>query len=99
MNLADLLFVAYRRDVLGLLLQNPGEPYQVSGVARKSGKAANTLYRELATLAEAGLLIRRTQGKQVHYQPNPDSPIYEELRGILKITTGIAHVLRQALAP
>jgi len=99
MNLADLLFGTYRRDVLGLLLLHPGESYHVREIARMTGRQANTLYRELATLAKAGLLLRRSQGNQVHYQANPDSPIYEELRGILKKTTGIADVLRRALAP
>jgi predicted nucleotidyltransferase len=98
MNLAHLLFGAYRRDVLGLLLLHPGESYHVREIARITGRPANTLYRELAMLAEAGLLVRRAQGNQVHYQANPDSPIYEELRGILKKTTGIADVLRKALA-
>jgi predicted nucleotidyltransferase len=97
-NLANLLFGAYRRDVLGLLLLHPGESYHVRAIARMTGRPANTLYRELAMLAEAGLLVRRAQGNQVHYQANPDSPIYEELRGILKKTTGIADVLRKALA-
>jgi predicted nucleotidyltransferase len=98
MNLANLLFGAYRRDVLGLLLLHPVESYHVREIARMIGRPANTLYRELAMLAEAGLLVRRAQGNQVHYQANPDSPIYEELRGILKKTTGIADVLRKALA-
>lgn len=98
MNLSDLLFGAYRRDVLGLLLLRPGESYHVREIARMTGRPANTLYRELAMLAEAGLLVRRAQGNQVHYQANPDSPIYEELRGILKKTTGIADVMRKALA-
>lgn len=99
MNLADLLFGAYRRDVLGLLLMHPGESYHVREIARMTGRPANTLYRELAALAEAGLLLRRAQGNQVHYQANTESLIYEELRGILKKTTGIADVLREALAP
>lgn len=98
MNLADLLFGAYRRDVLGLLLLHPGESYHVREIARMTSRPANTLYRELAMLAEAGLLLRRAQGNQVHYQANPDSPIYEELRGILRKTTGIADVLRKPLA-
>jgi hypothetical protein len=34
MNLADLLFGAYRRDVLGLLLLHPGEAYHVREIAR-----------------------------------------------------------------
>ena len=99
MNLANLLFGAYRRDVLGLLLLHPGESYHVREIARMTGRQANTLYRELATLAKAGLLDRRTQGNQVHYQANPANPIYEELRSILKKTTGIADVLRKALSP
>ena len=99
MNLADLLFGAYRRDVLSLLLLHPGESYHVREIARITGRPANTLYRELAALAEAGLLTRSSRGNQVHYQANPDSPIYEDLRGILKKTTGIADVLREALAP
>ena len=99
MNLANLLFGAYRRDVLGLLLLHPGESYHVREIARMTGRPANTLYRELATLAGAGLLHRRLQGNQVHYGANPESPIYEELRGILKKTTGVADVLRKALAP
>jgi len=99
MNLADLLFGAYRRDVLGLLLLHPDESHHVREIARMTGRPANTLYRELAALAEGGLLLRRPQGNQVHYQANRDCPIYEELRGILKKTTGIADVLREALAP
>ena len=62
MNLVDLLFGAYRRDVLGLLLRHPGQSYHVREIARMAGRPANTLYRERATLAEVGLLLRRTQG-------------------------------------
>ena len=99
MNLADLLFGTYRRDVLGLLLLHPGESFHVREIARMIGRPANTLYRELSTLAQAGLLIRRAQGNQVHYEANVKCPIYEELRAILKKTTGIADVLRQVLSP
>lgn len=99
MNLADLLFGAYRRDVLALLLLHPGESFHVREIARITNRPANTLYRELATLAKAGLLSRRAQGNQVHYEANTQSPIYEELRGILKKTTGVADVLRFALEP
>lgn len=98
-SLADLLFGSYRRDVLGLLLMHPGESFHVREIARITGRPANTLYRELAALAEAGLLLRREVGNQVHYSANADCPIYGELRGILRKTTGVADVLREALAP
>jgi len=98
-SLADFLFGAYRRDALALLLMHPDDSYHVREIARLTGRPANTLYRELSALAEAGLLRRRAQGNQVHYSANPACPIYEELRGILRKTAGIADVLREALAP
>jgi predicted nucleotidyltransferase len=98
-NLADLLFGTYRRDVLALLYSHPTESYHVREIARLTRRPANTLYRELALLAQAGVLKRRPIGNQVHYQANAACPIYEELRGILRKTAGIGDVLREALGP
>lgn len=98
-NLGELLFGAYRRRVLALLLMHPEQSFHVREVARITGKPAGTIHRELNALAEAGLLTRSPMGNQVHYQANPACPIYEELRGILRKTFGIADVLREALDP
>ena len=98
-NLASLLFGAYRRDVLALLLLHPELSLHVREIARLTGKVPGTLLRELNLLAEAGLLVKKPVGNQVHFQANPASPVYEELRGILKKTAGIADVLREALEP
>jgi predicted nucleotidyltransferase len=98
-SLADFLFGTYRRDALALLLMHPAESWHVREIARLTGRPANSMYRELNALAQAGLLRRRAQGNQVHYSANPECPIYEELRGILRKTAGIADVLRDALAP
>ena len=38
-------------------------------------------------------------GKQKHYQANEASPVFEDLRGLVVKTSGIADVLRVALAP
>jgi predicted nucleotidyltransferase len=99
MDPAALLFGAYRRDVLARLLLHPEESLHVRELARALGKPPGTLLRELNALAAAGVLVRRPVGNQVHFQANPASPIYEELRGILKKTVGVADVLREALAP
>lgn len=99
MDPASLLFGAYRRDALALLLLHPEESLHVREIARAIGKAPGTLLRELNALAAAGVLLRRPVGNQVHFQANPDCPIYEELRSILKKTVGVADVLREALAP
>ena len=99
MDPASLLFGAYRRDVLALLLLHPEESRHVREIARAIGKAPGTLLRELNALAAAGVLVRRPLGNQVHFQANPACPIYEDLRSILKKTVGVADVLREALAP
>ena len=45
------------------------------------------------------MLERDVQGNQVRFRANESYPIYEELRSILKKTTGVADQLRAALAP
>ena len=99
MDPAALLFGAYRRDALALLLLHPEESLHVREIARAIGKAPGTLLRELNALAGAGVLTRKPVGNQVHFQANPACPIYEDLRSILKKTVGVADVLREALAP
>jgi predicted nucleotidyltransferase len=98
-DLASLLFGAYRREVLALLLLHPEQSLHVREIARQTGKVPGTLLRELNQLADAGVLIRRPIGNQVHFQADPACPIYDELRSILKKTSGLADVLRQALEP
>jgi predicted nucleotidyltransferase len=46
----------------------------------------------------AGLLTRSPRGQQVYYQADPGSPVFVELRGLAVKTTGVAEVLRDALA-
>ena len=98
-NLASLLFGAYRRDALALLLLHPEISLHVREIGRVTGKAPGTLLRELNRLADAGVLSRKPVGNQVQFQASSACPIYEDLRNILKKTAGLADVLREALEP
>jgi predicted nucleotidyltransferase len=60
---------------------------------------AGTLTRELKRLAEVGLLKQEKRGNQVLYSANRASPIFLELAGILRKTSGLADVVAEALAP
>lgn len=97
--LTDLLFGTYRKKVLSLLLLHPNTDYHVRELARQTGTAAGTLHKELARLAAAGLLLRKEQGNQVRYQANQQCPVFPELAGLLRKTTGAAELLTTALAP
>ena len=97
-DLATLFFGAYRRQVLSLLLLHPGESFHLREIARVTNTHPGTLRRELAQLADAGVLSREKLGNLVRYKADTACPIYAELRGILKKTTGVADVLRAGLA-
>jgi len=98
-DLGTLFFGAYRRQVLALLLLHPDESFHLRELARVTNTQPGTLRRELAQLADAGILSRERVGNLVRYKADTTCPIYDELRGILKKTAGVADVLRNSLAP
>ncbi|MHB8744198.1 MAG: nucleotidyltransferase domain-containing protein [Sulfuricaulis sp.] len=78
---------------------HPDESFHLREIARVTNTQPGTLRRELAQLADAGVLSREKMGNLVRYKADPACPIYEELRGILKKTAGVVDVLREGLAP
>jgi predicted nucleotidyltransferase len=98
-NPVDLLFTAYRRQVLGLLLLRPDDSLHVREISRLTGVPAGSLHRELRTLADAGMLLREPAGNQVRYRANRANPLYPELAEIFRKTIGLADLLRDALSP
>jgi predicted nucleotidyltransferase len=97
-QLVELLFGAYRRRILSLLLLHPEQSFYVREIGRLTGVPAGSLHREVRLLTDAGLLARSVAGNQVRYQVDRSCPIYEELAGIFRKTVGLADVLREALA-
>jgi predicted nucleotidyltransferase/DNA-binding transcriptional ArsR family regulator len=81
---ASLLFGNYRHRVLTLLLPRPDKTFYVREIARLTDVPAGSLHRELRLLEEGGLLRRVELGNQVRYRANPDSPVYEELAGLIQ---------------
>lgn len=97
-HFVDVLFGAYRRNILALLLLQPDESFYVREIARLTDTPAGSLHRELKLLSDAGILLRRTVGNHVRYQANRECPIYEELAAVFRKTTGLADVIREALS-
>ena len=98
-SLSSTLFPGYRRRVLGLLLLHPEESLHGRELARRTGLPPGTLTRELKRLADVGLLNCERRGNQLVYSANRRSPIFEELAGILRKTSGLADVVAEALEP
>lgn len=98
--LAELLFPnQYRRKVLALLLMQPDQKMHLRELARQTQAAPGTLKKELDALCHVGLLTSERVGNQVQFQANQSHPIFAELQALVRKTTGLADVLRQALQP
>jgi predicted nucleotidyltransferase len=97
-SLAEALFSGTQQRVLGLLFGQPDRSFYATELIALAGAGSGAVQRELARLAQSGLVTVRPVGNQKHYQANPDSPIYSELCGIARKTVGLAEPLREALA-
>jgi len=93
------LFGKGRRNVLGLLFTRPGEPMYLREIIAAVGGGQGQVQRELENLHRAGLIRREKRANQVYYSPNPDAPIYDELKAIAFKTFGVADILRERLRP
>jgi len=98
-SLADALFSNTQQRVLGFLFGHPERSFFATELIKLAGGGSGAVQRELARLAESGLVTVKRVGTQKHYQANPKSPIYVELCGIVQKTVGLAEPLREALAP
>lgn len=67
---------------------------ELIGLAQ-SGSGA--VQRELHDLTASGLLTVKHVGNQKHYQANPNSPVFHEIRTIIQKTIGLGEPLRRAL--
>jgi predicted nucleotidyltransferase len=98
-SLGEVLFTKTQRRVLGLLFGNPDRSHYANEIVRFAGAGIGTVQRELERLESAHLVTVSKIGNQKHYQANREAPIYDELRGIVLKTFGVADHLREALAP
>lgn len=97
--LSTVPFGKTRSAVLALLFGRPDERFHVRAIVRAVGVGSGSVQRELKTLAEADILERAVEGRQVYYQANRRSPIFEDLCALVAKTVGLADVVRSALEP
>jgi predicted nucleotidyltransferase len=98
-SLGEALFTKTQQRVLGLLFGNPERSYYTNEIVRFAAAGIGTVQRELQRLESAGLVTAQKIGNQKHYQANRAAAIFEELRGIVIKTVGLADVLRKAILP
>ncbi len=97
-SLADALFSSTQQRVLALFFGEPHRSFYANEVIGRLGAGSGAVQRELRKLADSGLVSITWHGNQKHYQANPNSPIFEELRSLMRKTVGVVDPLLTSLA-
>lgn len=97
-GIADALFTTSRQRVLAILFGNPNRSFYANEIIRLAGAGTGAVQRELASLSNSELLTVTHIGNQKHFQANASAPVFNSLRDLVLKTSGLADVLRTALA-
>lgn len=98
-SISAALFSKNRQIILGLLFGHPDQSFYLRQIVRACGGGVGAVQRELKQLARAGIVRRTTRDRLVYFQADESCPIFGELKSIVVKTSGVADVLRMALAP
>jgi len=95
----DALFPKTRQAILATIYMDPAREWYLSALARRLEVQPSSLQRELASLVNAGILRRRADGNRNYYSAEIESPIFDDLYGLLLRTAGLRDVLTEGLEP
>lgn len=98
-GIASALFTTTQRRLLSLLFGQPSRSFLASELIKLTGSGSGAVQRELERLVSSGLITVTRLGRQKHHRANPDSPVFQELRGLVRKTVGLAEPIREALEP
>ena len=97
-TLADILSSRVKAEVFRLLFGVGDAPLHLREIERQSGLAVGTVRQELGRLTELGLVEKTADGNRRLYTANRQHPLYPDIRNLVLKTSGLADVLRGALA-
>lgn len=95
--LARILSSRARAEIFRLLFGQAGATLHLREIQRRSGLNVRTVQRELMNLEELGLVVRTEDGNRVYFKADRFHPLYGEIRGLVRKTSGLNDVLREAL--
>jgi predicted nucleotidyltransferase len=87
-----------RQRILALLFERPERRLHLRGVARAVDASVGSVARELGRLVHAGLVQRSVEGRQVYFQADRQSPLFDPVQAIIHRTVGAPDVIRRHLA-
>ena len=98
-SLSNALFSKVQQRVLALIFSHPERSFYTSEIVRNVGSGVGAVDRELSKLERSGLVSVERIGNQKHYRANQAAPIFEELRGLVEKTVGLAEPIKKSFEP
>ena len=98
-SLADALFTTTQQRLLALLFGQPSRSFFATELIGLTGSGSGAVQRELERLTSSGLVNVSLVGRRKHYQANHQSPVFEELRGLVVKTVAVLQPVRGVLKP
>ena len=86
--LEKLMGSRLRAKALEWLFSHPDERYFVRHLASLINEDSTNLSRELSQLEITGIIISTREGKQKYYRANRESPLFNDLYGLITKTAG-----------
>jgi predicted nucleotidyltransferase len=86
-----------RAKIFGWLFTHPGESYFVRQMATILREDPTNVSREMARLEDLGILKSSRNGNLKHFQTNQECPFFNELKGLVLKTAGVAGRIRTSL--
>jgi predicted nucleotidyltransferase len=99
LGLSNALFSKVQQRVLALIFSNPDRTFYTSEIVRKLRSGVGAVERELSKLERSGLVSVERIGNQKHYRANQGAPIFEDLRGLVEKTIGLAEPIKRSFEP
>jgi predicted nucleotidyltransferase len=98
-SLSNALFSKVQQRVLALIFSHPERSFYTSEIVRNVGSGVGAVDRELSKLERSGLVTVERIGNQKHHRANQAAPIFEELRGLVEKTVGLAEPIKKSFEP
>jgi len=95
-SVGEALYGQTRQAALRLFFGQSDRRFLQKEVIERIGLGSGTVQRELERPSKAEILVRTTEGRQNYYQANHRSPVFEEIRGLVRKTFGVTQVLQDA---
>ncbi len=92
------LFPKTRAEILHLLFETANQEIHLRDLARLAGLSVAAVQKELTSMAAKGYVLTRRDGNRLYYRANATHPLYPELHGLARKTSGMVGQLRRALA-